>query len=82
MNRYLLLIGISFGLGVLIEMYLTWLKLWLGEDIGSRPLLLLGVLLIITGVILVGIGLLAELVIRTYHESSGKRIYSVREVLE
>jgi hypothetical protein len=82
MNRYLLLIGISFGLGVLIEMYLTWLKLWLGEDIGSRPLLLLGVLLIITGVILVRIGLLAELVIRTYHESSGKRIYSVREVLE
>jgi glycosyltransferase involved in cell wall biosynthesis len=74
--------GISFGLGVLIEMYLTWLKLWLGEDIGSRPLLLLGVLLIITGVILVGIGLLAELVVRTYHESSGKRIYAVREVLK
>lgn len=74
--------GISFGLGVLIEMYLTWVKLWLGEDIGSRPLLLLGVLFIITGVILVGIGLLAELVVRAYYESSGKRIYAVREVLE
>jgi glycosyltransferase involved in cell wall biosynthesis len=73
--------GISFGLGVLIEMYLTWVKLWFGEDIGSRPLLLLGLLLIITGVILVGIGLLAELVVRTYYESSGKRIYAVREVL-
>ena len=74
--------GISFGLGVLIETYLTWVKLWLGEDIGGRPLLLLGALFIITGVILVGIGLLAELVVRTYYESSGKRIYAVREVLE
>jgi len=74
--------GISFGLGVLIETYLTWVKLWLGEDIGGRPLLLLGALFIITGVILVGIGLLAELVVRAYYESSGKRIYAVREVLE
>jgi glycosyltransferase involved in cell wall biosynthesis len=74
--------GVSFGLGVLIEMYLAWVKLWLGEDIGSRPLLLLGALFVITGVILAGIGLLAELVVRTYHESSGKRIYAVREVLE
>jgi glycosyltransferase involved in cell wall biosynthesis len=74
--------GISFGLGVLIETYLSWVKLWLGEDIGDRPLLLLGVLLIITGVILTGIGLLAELVVRAYYESSGKRIYAVREVLE
>jgi hypothetical protein len=74
--------GISFGVGFLIEVYLAWLKLWVGKDIGNRPLLLLGILLIITGVILLGIGLLAELVVRTYHESSGKRIYSVREVLE
>lgn len=82
MNRYLLLIGISFGLGVLIEMYLTGVKLWFGEDIGSRPLLLLRVFLINTGVILAGIGLLAELEVRTYHEFSGKRIYAVREVPE
>jgi glycosyltransferase involved in cell wall biosynthesis len=74
--------GISFGLGVLIETYLSWVKLWLGENIGNRPLLLLGVLLIITGVILTGIGLLAELVVRAYYESSGKRIYAIREVLE
>ncbi len=63
-----------------IETYLTWLKLWHGEDIGGRPLLLLGALLIITGLVLGGIGLLAELVMRTYYESSGKRIYAVRKI--
>ena len=68
--------------GIVIELYLTWVKLWQGQDIGGRPLLLLGALLIITGMVLLGIGLCAELVIRTYYESSGKRIYTVREVLE
>ena len=38
-------------------------------------------LLVITGVMLAGIGLLAELMVRTYYESSGKRIYSVREII-
>jgi len=74
--------GILFGVGFVIELYLVWLKLWRGEDIGGRPLLLLGVLLIITGIVLAGLGLLGELVIRTYYESSGKRVYAVREVLE
>lgn len=74
--------GILFSVGLVIELYLTWVKLWRGEDIGGRPLLLLGVLLIITGIVLAGIGLLAELVVRNYYESSAKRIYAVREVLE
>ena len=74
--------GLLFGIGLVIELYLTWLKLWGGEDIGGRPLLLLGALLIITGIVLAGLGLLGELVVRTYYESSGKKIYAVREVLE
>jgi glycosyltransferase involved in cell wall biosynthesis len=74
--------GLLFTIGLVIELYLTWLKLWGGQDIGGRPLLLLGALLIITGIVLSGIGLLAELVVRTYFESSGKKIYTVREVLE
>jgi hypothetical protein len=68
------------GLG--IELYLTWVKLWRGEDIGGRPLFVLGILLMIAGTVLIGIGLLAELVIRTYYESSGKRIYAVKELVE
>jgi len=45
-------------------------------------LLVLGALLIITGIVLAGLGLVGELVVRTYYESSGKRSYTVREVLE
>ncbi|MEF3168353.1 MAG: glycosyltransferase family 2 protein [Deltaproteobacteria bacterium] len=85
-TRPLQFFGLSGGAlflgGFAIESYLAWVKLWLGEDIGSRPLLLLGALLIITGIMLFGTGLIAELVIRTYYEATGKRIYSVREILE
>ena len=54
----------------------------MGMDIGNRPLLILGVLFIICGLLLSGIGLLAELIIRTYYEASGKRIYLIREIIQ
>lgn len=60
----------------------TWLavvKLVYGEDIGNRPLLMLGILLIVVGVQLVSLGLVADVLSRTYHESQGKRPYYVRE---
>ena len=66
------------GLGV----YLTFLKLGLGEDIGDRPLLILAVVLLLTGVQLFCFGLLGELLMRTYHESQGRPIYRVREIIE
>jgi glycosyltransferase involved in cell wall biosynthesis len=65
------------GFGTLA--YLSWLKLVLGEAIGGRPLLLLGALLFLTGVILVNFGLLGELMVRTYHESQGKPIYVLKQ---
>ncbi len=74
--------GILFCAGMLIEGYLAAIKLFKGVEIGGRPLLILGAILIISGIILSGIGLLAELIVRVYYESSGKRIYSVREVLD
>jgi dolichol-phosphate mannosyltransferase len=69
-------------LGVLIGGYLTFVKLGLGQSIGNRPLLILAVLLVVTGVQLFGFGLLAELLMRTYHESQGRPIYRVREVVQ
>jgi hypothetical protein len=48
----------------------------------DRPLLLLSVLLMIVGVQMVSMGLLGELVVRTYHETQGKSIYMIREVIE
>ncbi|MDP5338223.1 MAG: glycosyltransferase family 2 protein [Nodularia sp. (in: cyanobacteria)] len=67
--------------GTLIGMYLTFIKLAFGEAIGNRPLLILAVLLLVTGVQLFCFGLLAELLMRTYHESQGRPIYRVREVV-
>ena len=74
--------GVMFIVGLAINLYLSFEKIVNGQDIGGRPLLLLGVLLILSGLILFGIGLLAELIIRTYYEASGKRIYAIREILE
>jgi hypothetical protein len=48
----------------------------------NNPLLLLAVFLAIVGVQFILMGLLAELSIRTYHESQGKTTYVVREVIE
>lgn len=73
------LISMVSGLG--IGIYLTFLKLVWAEMIGNRPLLILAVLLLVTGVQLFCFGLLAELLMRTYHESQGRPIYRVREVV-
>jgi glycosyltransferase involved in cell wall biosynthesis len=64
-----------------IGIYLTFVKLVFHLDIGNRPLLILAVLLLVTGVQLFCFGLLAELLMRTYHESQGRPIYRVREVV-
>ncbi len=77
------LIGISMLMpGALILAYLAFVKVFEGQAIGNRPLLLLGILLIFTGVQLVTLGLLAELQARTYHESQDKPTYVIREIRE
>jgi glycosyltransferase involved in cell wall biosynthesis len=81
MHGFGLLGLISLILGTILGGYLTFLKLGLGQSIGNRPLLILAVLLFLTGVQLFSFGLLAELVMRTYHESQKRPIYRVREVI-
>ena len=68
--------------GVAITGYLGYVRLFAGQAIGDRPLLLLGILLIFAGMQFLTLGLLAELQARTYHESQNKPIYAVREILE
>ena len=72
---------ISMVSGTGIGIHLTFVKFAFHEDIGNRPLLILAVLLLVTGVQLFCFGLLAELLMRTYHESQGRPIYRVREVV-
>jgi len=78
------LIGIAMGLaGAVISGGLAIQRL---REVASldqhMPLLLLGILLSFTGFQLVTLGLLAELQVRTYHESQNKPIYVIRDILE
>lgn len=65
--------------GGLILTGLAYTKIFHGAQLANRPLLWLGVLLLILGVQFVFFGLSAELQTRTYFESQGKAIYAVRE---
>jgi glycosyltransferase involved in cell wall biosynthesis len=77
------LVGLTMGsLGAVLLIYLTYVKFRFEEAIGGRPLLLIAILFLITGVQLVTVGLLAELQSRTYHESQDKPIYVIRRVLD
>ena len=67
--------------GLAVTGYLGYVRLFTGQAIGDRPLLLLGILLMFAGMQFLTLGLLAELQARTYHESQGKPVYVVRKVL-
>ena len=73
--------GIALGMLFFGLTMLGWLgfeKLVLGQDIGGRPLLLLGALLTLMGTQLLAVGLIGELLIRIYHEPKGRRQYILR----
>jgi hypothetical protein len=77
------LLGMAMGsLGAAVCAWLAWVKFVQHEGISNRPLLLFGILFILTGVQLVTTGLVAEMLSRTYHESQDKPIYAIREVLD
>ncbi|WP_190809326.1 glycosyltransferase family 2 protein [Flagellimonas sp. S3867] len=67
-------------LGFFINIYLLIVKLGFGEDIGSRPLLIFGMMFILGGIQLFTIGIVMELLIRTYYESQQKRPYRVKKI--
>jgi glycosyltransferase involved in cell wall biosynthesis len=76
-------IGLLFGLvGFLCLAWLAWSKIFYGEAIGNRPLLLLGVLLTVIGVQFVSTGIVTEMLARTYFESTDTKPYVVHAVLE
>ena len=72
---------ISLGLGLLINLYLLVWKI-LGHDIWNRPLLILGLILVLGGIQLITIGILAEINVRTYYESQNKKTYMVRKIFK
>ena len=76
-------IGLLSGLvGLVLGFYLTAQKFIYDLDIGGRPLLLLAILLIFIGIQFITMGLLGEMLARTYHESQNRPVYVVSEILE
>lgn len=69
----------SFFSGSAILFYLLIVKI-MGNDIWGRPLLLLGMVLLIAGIQIITIGIVAEIMMRTYYESQEKTTYRVREI--
>lgn len=69
----------TLGIGVLINFYMLILKLE-GQEIWGKPLLLLGILLVMGGIQFVTIGIIAELQMRTYFESQNKKPYRIKKI--
>jgi glycosyltransferase involved in cell wall biosynthesis len=70
---------LSLALGMIINIYLLGLKI-AGHDIGGKPMLILGMVLLLGGIQLITIGIVAEISIRNYFEGTGKKTYQVRNV--
>ena len=70
---------LSLTLGTLILLWLLAQKLT-GHEIGGRPLLTLGFILFMAGLQLIALGILSEMMVRTYYESQDKKPYKVRKV--
>ena len=76
-------IGLASGfLGFILCVWLGIQKIFFEIPLGDRPILLLAVMLVFIGLQFITVGLLAEVQTRTYYESQGKRIYSIREIVE
>ncbi len=70
---------VTFLIGSIVNVYLLVLKLF-GEDIWGRPLLILGITLLLGGIQLITIGIIAEMIVRIYFESQDKRTYRIKEI--
>ena len=72
---------VSSSIGCIIALVLVIQRQFYGISLANRPLLQLAVLLFFMGIQFITMGLLAELIVRTYHESQHKPIYYVRDII-
>lgn len=72
----------SFFIGALVMLYLFIVKFAWGQDIGTRPLLTISVLLILAGIQLITMGILFDLTMKTYYESQNARPYRIRKITQ
>ncbi|MCB0212732.1 MAG: glycosyltransferase family 2 protein [Anaerolineae bacterium] len=67
--------------GTVLGVYLSVLRLFFEQGLRDRPALLLAILLIVLGVQFITMGLIGEMITRTYYEAQNKTIYAIKEVL-
>jgi glycosyltransferase involved in cell wall biosynthesis len=67
--------------GTLLMLVLGIERIFFGMELADRPIVLLAILLVVTGMQFITFGLLGEMLARTYHESQGKPIYVIRDLL-
>lgn len=72
---------ITFGIGFLINLYLLGLKI-MGHNIWGKPILILGMILVMGGIQFITIGILAEILMRTYFEGQDKKPYRVKKIVK
>lgn len=70
---------IIFSVGMLINLYLLISKM-MGSEIGGRPLLILGILLVFVGIQFFTTGIIVDLLMKTYYESQKKRPFNIRKI--
>jgi len=77
------LFGLVSGLiGGALGLWMSYQRLFQNKSLADRPMLLLAILLLVIGFQFITLGLLAEIMVRAYHESLEKRIYYIREVID
>jgi glycosyltransferase involved in cell wall biosynthesis len=77
------LFGLVSGfIGGALGLWMSYQRLFQNKGLSDRPLLLLAILLLVTGFQFITLGLLAEIMVRAYHESLGKHIYYIREIID
>lgn len=77
------LLGIFTSLvGIVITGYLIVLRLFFDQSLADRPLFILSIFMIFIGIQLITMGLLGELIMRTYHESAEKPTYFIKEIID
>jgi glycosyltransferase involved in cell wall biosynthesis len=72
---------LSFFVSVVAGLWALVLKLWHKADFIQTPLPIIAIVMFAVGIQFLLMGLLAEMLVRTYHESQSKRIYAVREMI-
>lgn len=73
-------LGLS-GISFLVLLFLGIRRVFWGVSVMASPLFMLAIMVFIMGFLSILMGLIAELLVRTYHESQGKTVYHIREMI-